>query len=266
MVDRIQKLLVRRRDVALDWFIRSCGCSEPATPSATYPEIETLFRDEQSSWSISRDLARLLAHAVIGSQLSSVLEFGAGLSSLVLATSLSLVSSGRLTSVEQNPEWCREYWDRVMTLGSVDSRLVESKPRLTVGAAGFCYSFRSAARVVASRGPYDIVLVDAPQGFYGRDGVLQMLRQYLVSGALVVLDDAGRSGEQWALFRCLVTFRGYELVFYDSDFGGRGCAVLRWNGDARIRPSLLATSSSALQAARYWRERRRLRARTQEWM
>jgi hypothetical protein len=176
------------------------------------------------------------------------------------------VSGGRLTSVEQNPEWCREYWSRVLAFEDVDGRLVESKPRLSLGAAGICYSFRGAARVVASRGPYDLALVDAPQGFYGRDGVLQMLRQYLVPGALVILDDAGRSGERWALLRCLATYPGYSLASYDENFGGRGCALLRWNGDTRVRPTLLATSSSVLQAMRYWCVRRRSRTRLRDWV
>ena len=264
MSGSVRGSLIRRRDAALDGLRETCELPEMLAADVRYAEIEALLTEHHSTWSASADLARLLARAVIGLGLSNVLEFGAGLSSVVLATSLSRSSGGRLTSVEQNLRWCRDQWRRVSDLVNVDSRIVESKPRLSLSAVGICYSFRDAADIVASRGPYDLVLVDAPQGFYGRDGALQMASRHLASGALVVLDDAGRSGERWALFRSLATTRGYKLLFYDEKFGGRGCAILRWCSDRRIRPSLLAVSTSAVQAVRYARARRRRQAEIAE--
>ncbi|MCK4410180.1 MAG: class I SAM-dependent methyltransferase [Candidatus Eisenbacteria sp.] len=258
--------MIGRRDAVLEEFTESGELPEMLAADTRYAEIETLLREDCSTWSVSPDLARLLARAIIGLGLSSVLEFGAGLSSLVLATSLSRLSGGKLTSVEQNLCWCRGQWRRVSDLVNVDSRIVESKPRLSLSAVGVCYSFRDAADIVASEGPYDLVLIDAPQGFYGRDGALQMASRHLAPGALVVLDDAGRSGERWALFRSLATTRGYKLLFYDEKLGGRGCAILRWCSDGRIRPSLLAVSTSAVQAVRYARERRRRQAEIVEWV
>ncbi len=258
--------LVGRRDAALEGFTESGELPETLAADTRYTEIEILLREDCDTWAVSPDLARLLARAIIGLGLSNVLEFGAGLSSLVLATSLSRLSGGTLTSMEQNLGWCRDQWRRVSDLANVDSRIVESKLRLSLSATGICYCFRDAAGIVASRGPYDLVLVDAPQGFYGRDGALQMASRHLVPGALVVLDDAGRSGERWALFRSLVTTRGYKLLFYDEKFGGRGCAILRWCSDGGIRPSLLAISTSAVQAVSYARGRRRRHAEIVEWV
>jgi predicted O-methyltransferase YrrM len=266
VLGNLRESLIGRRDAVLEGFTESGELPEVLAADTRYSEIETLLREDCSTWSVSPHLARLLARAIIGLGLSNVLEFGAGLSSLVLATSLSRLSGGKLTSVEQNLCWCRDQWRRVSDLANVDSRIVESTLRLSLSAAGVCYSFRDAADIVASRGPYDLVLVDAPQGFYGRDGALQMARRYLAPGALVVLDDAGRSGERWALFRSLATIRGFRLLFWDPEFGGRGCAILRWCSDERIRPSLLAISTSAVQAVRYARGRRRRRAEIAEWV
>ena len=266
VLGNLMESLVVRRDAVFEGVTESGELPEMLAADTRYDEIEALLREDCSSWSVSRDLARLLARAIIGLGLSNVLEFGAGFSSLVLATSLSRLSGGKLTSVEQNLCWCRDQWGRVSDMGNVDSRIVESKLKLSLSAVGVCYYFRDAADIVASRGPYDLVLVDAPQGFYGRDGALQMARRYLAPGALVVLDDAGRSGERWALFRSLVTIRGYRLVFWDPELGGRGCAILRWCSDGRIRPNLLAVSTSAVQAVRYARGRRRRHAEVAEWV
>jgi predicted O-methyltransferase YrrM len=261
----LRESLIDRRDVALERLTESGELPEILAADTRYTEIEALLKENLSTWAVSPDLARLLARAIIGLGLSNVLEFGAGFSSLVLATSLSRLSGARLTSVEQNLRWCRDEWSRVSDLANVDSRIVESKVRLSLSAMGICYSFRGAADVIASRGPYDLVLVDAPQGFYGRDGSLQMASRYLAPGALVVLDDTGRSGERWALYRSLATMRGYRLLLCDQELGGRGCAILRWCSDSRIRPSLLAASTSVVQAIMYARERRRRHAEIAEW-
>jgi len=259
-------MLCGRRDALLEALTENHELPEMLAGDTRYPEIEALLAEGHGIWSVSPALARLLARAIGRLGLSNILEFGAGLSSLVLATCLSHSSGGSLTSVEQNLRWCRDQWRRVSDLPNVDSRIVESKPSLSLSAVGICYSFRDAAETVASRGPYDLVLVDAPQEFYGRDGALQMASRHLAPGALVVLDDAGRSGERWALFRNLATTRGYELLFYDAELGRHGCAILRWCSDMRTRPSLLALSTSAVEAVESARKRSRRRADIGEWV
>ena len=83
---------------------------------ATYPQIEEILADRASNiWSISDDLARLLARIVNELGLGNVLEFGAGQSSLVLATALSVRSGGQLTSVEQNRSGADGYGMKLRT-------------------------------------------------------------------------------------------------------------------------------------------------------
>lgn len=257
MLESLKLELIRRRDAALRVSGENAGLREVLASDERYEDVEDLLARNDSPWSISPDLARLLSRAVISLGLSNVLEFGAGLSSLVLATALSHLPRGRLTSVEQNLSWCRDHWRRVGEIENVDSRIVESRPRLCLNGVGLCYVFREAAGVIAARAPYDLVLVDAPQGFYGRDGVLAMVHRRLAPEALVVLDDAGRSSERWALFRNLVGVPAYRLLFYDGGFGGRGCAVLSSDSRQRSRPSLLGVSTSVIQVVRYARGRRR---------
>jgi predicted O-methyltransferase YrrM len=224
--------------------------------SAVDASIEAILPDGSNRWAISPQLGRFLANLVSRFTLRNVLEFGAGSSSLVLAQALSISGSGRLTSIEHMPEWCAEKWAAVGRISNVDAHLIVAAPRFTVSRRGFYHIFSAALRELASRGPFDLVLIDAPQYFYGRDGSLHAALPHLAQNALIVLDDAARSGERWTLWRWLRIYSGLRLVVYDSAFGGKGVAVLRYSGDqsAKIDPQSLLTS--AYQAARAWKKRR----------
>src|SRR5207302_2434819 len=86
-------------------------------------------------WAIDAALARVLVNAVILGA-GSVLEFGAGMSSVVLATALDAAGGGKLTSVEQDPSWCAEEWAAVQLFDKVDAQLVVSSPTDRIGRLG----------------------------------------------------------------------------------------------------------------------------------
>ncbi|MDQ3209319.1 MAG: hypothetical protein M3Q37_12045, partial [Gemmatimonadota bacterium] len=121
--------------------------------------------------------------------------------------------------------------------------------------ARFRHIYASAQRTVAERGPYDLVFVDAPQRYYGRDGTLPLVAGSLRTGALLVLDDAGRFGERWAIRRWLQTYAGLELVVLDPEFGRYGVAVLRANQPLTERCSLRAWVGGAAHAGVRWLSR-----------
>ena len=210
-------------------------------------------------WPITPDMGRLLARLVMHGGRRRVLEFGAGSSSLVLARALALAGGGRLTSLEQHPEWCAEQWRSVLAHDAVDAELEPVHPRLTVGRAGLAHVFTDARAAVSRRGPYDLVFVDAPQWYYGRDGALPLVLRHLAPGAWIVMDDAERSNERWTVSRWLDACPTLRLVVFDPDFGERGVAILRSEAASawlRARPYPLLTS--AYQALTLWWERRRL--------
>ena len=193
---------------------------------AWHPEVEAVLSCCTGVWAISESFGRFLASVVSERGCRNVLEFGAGSSSLVLATALSTQGGGKLTSVEQDPRWCQERWERVAQIENVDAEMIVAKPQLTFGRFGVYYAFKQAGRAIAGRGPYDFVVVDAPQYFYGRDGALPLVCQSCSVEAWIVLDDAARPGERRTLFRWLRTYPGVTLEFYDPGFGDKGLAVL----------------------------------------
>jgi len=207
--------------------------------------------DDSTGYPISRALGGLLARLILAGR-RSVLELGAGSSLVVVAQSLSLMGGGRLTSLEQLPEWCREAWSRVAQTPRVDSHLEATAPRFRFLRSGPCHVYSSAAAIVRSRGPYDLMLVDAPQWYYGRDGAMPLALDALSPGALVVIDDASRHQERWAIRRWLRVYPGLTMIGFLPAFGRNGVAVLRFSGDRTRRFSIGAWMSGAVHSGVGW--------------
>ena len=190
--------------------------------------------DANAQWSISSGLTELLSDIVIKNNITNVLEFGAGRSSLVIAKALLASKTGKLTSVEQNAEWCYDIWLQVREMTDVDAELVISSPAICISKKGIYYSYTSAKSAISRRGPFEMVFIDAPQGYYGRIGTLHLAYPYLKPGAIIVLDDAGRGGEQLAVYRWLCTYCGLELQYFDPMYHTKGVVVLKYNGNKEV--------------------------------
>lgn len=189
---------------------------------------------------MSAELALALERLVALVRPRAVLEFGAGTSSLVLARAVAGIGGGQLTSVDHMPRFARDAWDAVQRVPAVDARLVPSRLRSTMRIEGVSYRFVDAGPALAGRAPFDLVFIDAPQFYYGRDGTMHQAHPHLAPGALVVLDDAGRPGERRALRRWLRLYPGLVPLVVDPAFGGRGCAVLLNTGAKAQRALPLA--------------------------
>jgi predicted O-methyltransferase YrrM len=210
--------------------------------------MEVLPRDS-SIYPISPDLGSLLARLVLSGVIRSVLELGAGTSSVVIAQALRLAGGGRLTSIEQDPSWCRERWAMVTATPTIDAHLEVALPVFRMLGPFPCHLYATAQRTVVERGPYDLVLVDAPQRYYGRDGALPLVAGSLRCGALIVLDDAGRIWERAVIRRWLQTYVGLELIAFDPEFGRQGVAILRVTHLLSERTSVRPWVSGMAQAS-----------------
>jgi predicted O-methyltransferase YrrM len=202
----------------------------------TFPSTERALPDEANVWAIERVLGRFLARLVVETRPASVLEFGAGQSSVLLAESLALIGGGRLTSIDHQAAYCTDAWRQVAARPTVDAELVVAPLRRRAGVAGLYYRYDGAAAAIRRRGPYDLVFIDGPPQIFGRDAALHDAGNLLRPGALIVLDDAARPGERTAVRRWLRAYPGLELLLFDPDFA-RGIAILRSDGRTRARLS-----------------------------
>ncbi|MEO0964852.1 MAG: class I SAM-dependent methyltransferase [Planctomycetota bacterium] len=200
-----------------------------------------------AGYALARPTAAGWARAVDPFGCRRLLEFGAGASSRVAAEALRQVGGGRLTTVEQDPSWCAELWATTQAVDGVYTEMiVAQRPSARLSVHGLMHGYFDAAPAIAERGPYDAVLIDAPQGCYGRDACLWLALPHLAPGALVFLDDAGRWKERLTLDRWRRALPSAELIDYDASVGLSGAAVLRINDPTDVSPALLGAASATL--------------------
>lgn len=219
-----------------------------------YDTVEEVLPPVDGGFPMPRDLMRFLARLVVEGGCRSVLEFGAGRSSVALARALRLAGGGRLTSVDHLPEYCSEAWAEVQAVPGLDSQLLVSRLRPQLHATGLLYNYVDAEPAIRARAPYDLVVIDAPPRALKRDATLHLAMPYLREGALAVLDDAARAEERTAVGRWLRFYPGMHELISEPSFA-RGVAVLWHDGNKWRRPSLRPVVGSLLDHYARWRVR-----------
>ena len=177
------------------------------------------------SWTIGVPVAHLLEGLIGFVRPRSVLEFGAGRSSVVLATALQACGRARLTSVDHDPTFARAASAQVSRCDLVDAHLITAPLALRLSKLGLLYEYRLDMSTLETCGPFDFVFIDGPPGKFGRESTLLRAAPYLASGCVVLLDDAARHTEQ-ACVRRWERALGCERVFESFTFG-RGIVVVR---------------------------------------
>ncbi|MCS4122737.1 class I SAM-dependent methyltransferase [Salinibacter ruber] len=186
--------------------------------------LEKEINRSRGTWSIDSTFARVIVNEIIEGGCRSVLELGAGGSSRLIATALSEGGGGSLTSVEQNPKWCEDDWEFVEKIDNVDSLLVQTDARWTLGYMGV-YSYLEGEReILRDRGMYDLLVVDAPQHYYGREGAIPLSIDFMKKGGVILLDDARRRDEKWSIYKWLNTYPRISLDELSEE--SKGFAVL----------------------------------------
>ncbi len=117
--------------------------------------------------------------------------------------------------MDRHPAWCRLAWNRVQALPSLDARLIRGSLWMRSDHRGVCFGYGEVDRI-RSRGPFDLVFIDAPAKVFGREGALHAAMGSLPSGGWIVLDDTARPRERRTLRRRLLCYPELELVADDE--------------------------------------------------
>ena len=179
---------------------RAAEAFERAVRDAPSVDLSWIGRPlREDGWELAPDVLRLLWSLVHSLQPRHVVEFGSGLSTLVLARAAAPTGCV-VSSVDHDPTFARATAER---LSPEDAEVVtlQTAPIVARTRAGRLHPtyLVDAARLGSSRAA-DLILIDGPpEVLGGRLGVFYQALDHAQAGTIILLDDAERDGERQAL-------------------------------------------------------------------
>lgn len=148
---------------------------------------------ELGGWSLDSSSFNVLWHIVEQENPSTILEFGSGVSSLVLGHWVAQSPDRFLVSLEQDSAEAKRQTSRLAARNLSDQCVVVHAPTRENGR--YEIDHHCLSQVLGDR-HIDLVFIDGPAGPPGcRDSTLSAVVDYCRRGARWVLDDAFRDGE-----------------------------------------------------------------------
>ena len=175
---------------------------EDALQAARTVDLSWLGRPlTDDGWELASDTLRLLTALVERLRPRHVIEFGSGVSTLVLARAAARSGGCRITSVDHDPRFVRESGLALEDAEGCELVEIQLAPLVARNRAGILGpEYLIDPMRLASTHPADLVLIDGPPDVLGgRTGMLYQALDHLQSGSIVLLDDAARPAERAAL-------------------------------------------------------------------
>jgi predicted O-methyltransferase YrrM len=175
------------------------------------------------SFAASPDFLLLVAQHILLTKPDTVVEFGAGASTLIILRCLQINKRGKLVSFDHEPVYARITAERATILGyPADLRVVglESKEE----SAGLWYQTDELPAAI------DMLIIDGPPHSIHpetREGASSMF-QRLAPGGTIFLDDASRPGETAVVRRWREKHSDIEFAFVAT---ARGTVIGRRRDD-----------------------------------
>jgi len=152
------------------------------------------------NYALAPDACRFLQALIRRSPGATVLEFGAGISTLVLAHStvcgsLCATSQGApmVVSIEASHQISRVVEGRLNEAGLSSTVKLNCLPiKLKLIAGRLLYFYSITIDKLEQLAPIDLVIVDGPPGHLGREASLYICMPYIKPGGILLLDDADR--------------------------------------------------------------------------
>jgi len=162
-------------------------------------------------WAISPDAMEWILADLQGRDGATVVEFGAGQSTIILATALKH-RDGRLITIEHDEAYAGSVWRQLRACRLEHYVEMHQVPLIEYQGEVMCVSYDLG---VLAEKVADVVLVDGPPSANGLLTRLPPLRwavSHLKPGGCIFLDDARREGEQACVRRLLREFPTLHLI------------------------------------------------------
>lgn len=192
-------------------------------------QLGTRLRASETAFSAASDLILQVVREIRRRERPTVVELGAGLSTLVLAR---LARRGdleaRIVSVEHDPAYAGDLRRRLATEGLEEQVTLVVAPLRRVEVAGYAGPWYDSDALPSDLERIDVLVVDGPAKRAGEEiryPAVPVLSRRLAPGALVLLDDCRRAAERRILRLWAARFPEAEMTLRPS---AHGTGVLRW--------------------------------------
>jgi predicted O-methyltransferase YrrM len=152
-------------------------------------------------WAAAPDLLQLLFALVRVARPRHVVEFGSGVSTLVLARAAARCGDCVVTSLDHDPKFAHATTELLASGADAHLVTVQCAPLVArVRAGELMPAYDVDNECLASPRPADVIFIDGPPAALGgRRGMIYQALEYAQSGSIILLDDAAREGEEAAL-------------------------------------------------------------------
>ncbi len=157
-------------------------------------DLSFLNRPSFGRWSMEEDICRFIGRVCETLRPRRVLEFGTGLSTLILAHEVSKRNIEKVWSIDHIRDFAGYPKDILARRGQGDLVDFRCFPIRLTSLAGKLLQFYSIPKgFFKETGPLDLVIVDGPPYYYnGREAALYTVYPHLSPRGLLLLDDAER--------------------------------------------------------------------------
>jgi hypothetical protein len=178
---------------------------DPATTALTDRLLAGPPRLELDAWTLGRPGLEALV-GEIGRGRRRIAECGCGLSTVLIARLLSELGGGSLHALEHDDAWARLIRTRLAAEGLAAVAEVIDAPLAAHPLAPPGCRWYAPEAIDRLPSGIELLLIDGPPAgesaiARSRYPAIPALRPRLAEGATVILDDAEREGERWALSR-----------------------------------------------------------------
>ena len=148
-------------------------------------------------WAAAPDFLRIVMEAIFREKPRLVLEASCGVSTLVIASALRCLGNGRVVSLEQDGRFASLTRDMIALHGLEAYATIIHAPLKEYDMSGAKKMWYDLGALNISQ-PIDLLCIDGPTApdKHARYPALPLLKERLRPGALVILDDGCRAGEQ----------------------------------------------------------------------